>query len=130
MAENTGAQREIFITKDQQVAMAMKGDDDASIESKLTKGDIAPPSAVKNNDNISVLTGETRESKAKAYAAEESKKVASQYVGTISNLTSKLERTSNAMAELEAKLERALKALDSKNDQTNKTHNIVISIHL
>ena len=47
MAENIGAQREIFISKDQQVAMAMEGDDEASIESKLTKGDAAPPSAAK-----------------------------------------------------------------------------------
>ena len=86
----------------------------------MTKGDAAPPSAAKNSDNISVLTGETRESKAKAYAAEESKKVASQYVGTISNLTSKLEDTSNAMVELEAKLVRALSALNSKNEANDK----------
>ena len=73
----------------------------------------------RNSDNISVLTGETRESKAKAYAAEESKKGASQYVGTIANLNSKLEDTSNTMVELEAKLVRALNALNSKKLATN-----------
>lgn len=57
--------------------MAMDGNKDASVESKLTKGDAAPPPVAKPNEDILTLTGETRESKAKAYAAEESNKVAS-----------------------------------------------------
>ena len=39
--------------------------------------------------------GETRESKAKAYAAEESKKVTAQYIGTIQDLNSKLKKAIN-----------------------------------
>ena len=52
----------------------MDGDDIISINTRLTKGDAAPPPA-NNNDGCSTLTGNTRESKAKAYAAEEIKKV-------------------------------------------------------
>ena len=115
MEANLTADREVYISKDQQIAMAMDGNDDGSIESRLTKGDKAPPSAKKATDEISALTGETRESKAKAYAAEELKKVATQYVGTISNLTSKLEGSTNAVADLEARLAHALRQLKCNN---------------
>ena len=56
-----------------------------SVETQLTKGDAAPPAA-KPDEDISVLTGETRESKAKAYAAAESKKVAAAYSDTVATL--------------------------------------------
>ena len=68
------------------MAMALDGDTIASQESRLTKGDVAPPQA--DLSVVSALTGETRESKANAYAAEESKKVAAQYIGTIEDLNS------------------------------------------
>ena len=49
--------------------MAMDGNENASVESKLTKGDKAPTPSKKSTDDISALTGETREYKAKAYVA-------------------------------------------------------------
>ena len=48
------------------------------------KDDDAPPAA--KVDDLSTLTGETRESKAKAYGAAESKKIATQYMSTIDGL--------------------------------------------
>ena len=56
------------------------------LETQLTKGDKAPPPAKNADDKISVLTGETRESKAKSYAAAESKKVAAAYSDTVATL--------------------------------------------
>ena len=56
----------------------MDGDTLGTVESRLTKGNIAPHPA--NSVMVSALTEETRESKAKAYTAKESKKVAAQYV--------------------------------------------------
>ena len=54
--------------------MAIEGNNLNSVKTWLTKGYVAPLKANINPDDISVLTGETRESKAKAYAALESKK--------------------------------------------------------
>ena len=51
------------------------------------KGNEAPSTAgIETQDGISVLIGETRESKAKAYAAEESIKVSSRYISLIDNM--------------------------------------------
>ena len=71
--------KESYISEEHKQAMAMDGDDINSVNTRLTKGDAAPPPAAKD-DGWSTLTGDTRESKAKAYAAEETKKVSLQYV--------------------------------------------------
>ena len=73
--------------------MAQDGGTFLSEESRLTKGKIAPPQA--DLSVVSALTGETRESKVKAYAAEESKKLAAQYIGSIQDLNSKLKKAIN-----------------------------------
>ena len=52
------AQREQFISKDQQKALALDGYTVASEESRLTKGDVAPPQA--DLSVVSALTEETR----------------------------------------------------------------------
>ena len=74
--------KDVYISKAHQKALATDDDDtvNTSDTKTLTKGNEAPPSAnpdndvVNNKDELSTLTGETRESNAKAYAAEESKK--------------------------------------------------------
>ena len=111
------ATREIFISKDQQRALAQDGDTVFSVESRLTKGDVAPPQA--DNSIVSALTGETRESKAKAYAAEESKKIAAQYVGTISALNSKFKESDKKVETLQSDLATALKALAAATSKFN-----------
>ena len=65
--------------------MVIEGDDAESIDTGLTKGNVAPPAVdlSHSDDDMSNLTGNTRESNVKAYAAEKSKKVASQYIYTI-----------------------------------------------
>ena len=59
--------REIFIYKDQQRALAQDGDTVVSEELRLAKGDVAPRQA--DSSAVFALTGETRESKSKAYTA-------------------------------------------------------------
>ena len=78
------ASNDVFISESHQRALATDGDDINSVTTRLTKGDDAPPAA--KSDDLSTLTGETRESKAKAYAAAESKKIASQYISTIDGM--------------------------------------------
>ena len=92
--------------------MALEGDLEVSVDRRLTKGDMYPPAAPSpdNTDNLA-LTGETREPKAKAYAAEEGKKLAAPYVGTVSTLNSKLASNDNKLAAMEKKLELAMAAL-------------------
>ncbi len=71
------AMNKVFISEGQKAAMTVEGDDVATLDTKLTKGDQAPPAAKSvASDGLTDLTGNTRESKAKAYAAKESKKVA------------------------------------------------------
>ena len=57
------AEYDPFISKNQQLAMAVDTDD-ISVETRLTKGGATPPN---NSDDISEMTDSTRESKAKAY---------------------------------------------------------------
>ena len=52
--------------------MAMEGDDINSVNTRLTKNQA--PGKLTENDSMSEITGETRESKVKAYAARETKK--------------------------------------------------------
>ena len=113
------AEKDIIISKDNQSAMNIDGTDNFSLETHLSKGDGASPVALKNIDtsDVSALTGETRESKAKACAAVESRKVVVQYVGTIYNLKYKLYDNERKVLEIQMKLDQALKALESA---TNK----------
>ena len=72
--DNLNADKKVFISKEHQRAMAAEGDDEISEETRLTKGDRVPKPANDTDDSdLSTLTGETRESKAKAYAAEATK---------------------------------------------------------
>ena len=67
--------------------MATEEDDDIYIETRLTKEDKLPTAvAGADTEELSSLTGETRESKAKAYAAEETEVVAVQYIRTTKDL--------------------------------------------
>ena len=88
------AEREVFISKDYQLAMALN-DNIISVETRFTKGDAPPPPADNNKDHdlqkeksnssdeVSELTESTCESKANLYAAKAVKEVASQYADTI-----------------------------------------------
>lgn len=70
--------------------MVVEWDDNISVESRLTKGDSTPAAADDaTNSDVSTITRETRESKAKAYAAKVMKAVAAQYIGTIEELMTK-----------------------------------------
>ena len=70
--------------------MAAEGEEVELVDTRLTKNRALHPKVKaneeKDTDDVSCLTVETRESKAKAYAAVESKKIASQYITTISDI--------------------------------------------
>ena len=80
--------------------MTMEGNNLNYVETRLAKGDTALPKASIDTDTISVLTGEARESNARAYAALKSKRVAKQYVGIISTLNNKLEDNEQKVTDL------------------------------
>ena len=84
LVDTVTAEREIFISDTHRQAMAMEGDDINSVNTRLTKNQA--PGKLTENDSMSEITGETRESKAKAYAAHETKKVPLQYIDTIAQL--------------------------------------------
>ena len=58
---------EVFISKDHQRALATKDDDTISVDKTITGKDNEPPPA---NDDVSDITGETRESKVKTALAK------------------------------------------------------------
>ena len=91
--------------------MVVDGDNEASVEISLMKGDAASSTTASPSEDVLVLTGKTGEFKIKAYAAAESKKVASQYVRTIANLNDKLEDNSKTISDLQRKLEALIKVL-------------------
>ena len=66
------AVKDVYIFEGHKLDMATEGDDVDSVDTRLTKGNIVPPKAMR--DDLSRMTGNTRGSKAKYYAAEESKK--------------------------------------------------------
>ena len=74
-------------------------DDDISEETRLTKGDRAPPPLP--DEEMSEITGCTRESKAKRYANEAVKEVASQYTNTIANMNTNISEKDDKIAELQ-----------------------------
>ena len=98
----------------------------SNLENILTKGDGTPPTAPKNTDtsDVSALTGETRESQAKAYVEVESKKVVAQYAGNISNLQGKLDDNEGKVLEIQTKLDQALKTLESATNNVFLRKNI------
>ena len=71
LIDTVTAVKDIYISERHKLAIATEGDDIDSVDNKLTKGSIAPLKAMK--DDLSKMTGNTKESKAKAHAAEESK---------------------------------------------------------
>ena len=70
------ATKDVFIFESHQKALSIEGNDVQYVNIRLAKDDDAPPIVPSKFDDLSTLTGETRESKAKGYAAAESKKVA------------------------------------------------------
>ena len=100
MEAEANAETEVFISKDQQIAMALQ-DEDISVETRLTKGDAAPPPARQLDDDLSEMTGSTRESKAKAYADKAVKEVAQQYSSTITNMQGDIGEKDEKIAQLE-----------------------------
>ena len=83
MESEAQAEYEPFLSKDQQMVMALPNDK-ISVETRLTKGDAAPPPA--HTDDVFEMTGSNRESKAKTYANKAVKEVAAQYSSTITNM--------------------------------------------
>ena len=77
LEENITVEREISLSKDQQTVIVIDGGNEAYVETRITKGDVAPATTDTASEDISVLTGDTRESKAKAHTAAESKKLTS-----------------------------------------------------
>jgi hypothetical protein len=96
------AEKDSFISKDQEAVLAL-ADDDVSIETRVTKGDAAPNSY---KDDVSEMTGSTRESKAQAYADKAVKAVAVQYTDTICNMQNDLGSKDDKIAQLELMLKK------------------------
>ena len=110
--ETLNVNKYIYISKEHQQVMETEGDDDLLLESRLIKGDQTPAAAVDKDDtDVSTLTGDTRGSKAKTYAAESTKAVVAQYIGTIEELNSKQKADDNKFAAIEQQLEAAMNAL-------------------
>ena len=113
LIDTVTAERDIYISEGHKLAMAVEGDDVNSVDTRLTKGNEPPPKAFSpDEDSIdaSTLTGETRESKAKAYAAEATKTVSLQYVDTINKLNGQHE---NTVSDLQKQLDAALSRLQT-----------------
>ena len=70
LVDTITAEKEVFISEAQQLAMETKSDDLASVDTRLIKDNVKPYKA-KKKDDMATLIGYTRESNDKAYAAEE-----------------------------------------------------------
>ena len=117
MEMEINAEPQGFISKDHQRAMAMDTDD-VSIETRLTKGNAAPPPAINDadNDEMSALSNSTRESKAQRYADSAVKDVVREYSGTILNMTSDLGAKDDEIAKLQAMLHNLRNETDKDNE--------------
>ena len=105
-----------YISKDHQKVMVVDGDDDISVESRLAKGDFTPVAADDANESyMSALTEETRDSKAKAYAADATKAVAAQYIGIIEETKTKWKTADNKFVATGKMLEETMKGLSTAN---------------
>ena len=109
------AEVEIFVSKDQQKAMAID-EDDVSDETRLTKNDKTPESI---NGDISEMTGSTRESKAQRYADKAVKDVAVQYTNTISNMQNDIAGKDDKIADLLRQLN-AMKSIATTIDPASR----------
>lgn len=125
LVDTVTAEKETFISESHKLAMAMEGDDIDSVNTRLTKNYEAPAKITETED-ISVLTGETRESKAKAYAAAETKKVSLQYVETIDNINGQHQEE---MVSIEAKLAAVMLELEQAKKGLNKQINNEVIIN-
>ena len=113
LMDTVTAEREIFISDTHKQAMAMEGDDINSVDTRLTKNQA--PVKLNESDSLSEITGETRESKAKAYAVQETKKVSLQYIDTIAQLNGNHQ---NEMGEMQEKLAAIMRELElAKKDK-------------
>jgi len=88
LVDTMTATKEVFILESHQKGFATEGDDVSTGVTQLTKDIDAPPPPA-SFDDISILTGNTTESKAVEYAAKETKNVASQYINTIHDINGK-----------------------------------------
>ena len=102
MEDHANAEIQIFISKDQQIALAMDTDD-VSVETRLTKGDAAPPPVP--TDDVSDMARSTRESKAQRYANAQVKEVASQYSTQITSMRTYIHDKDDKIAQLELRLQ-------------------------
>ena len=126
MEAEVNAEPTAFISKDHQRAMALDTDE-VSVETRLTKGDAAPPPAIhiaENDEDQSALSGSTRESKAKRYADAAVKEVAAEYSGTIINMSNDLGQKDDKIAELE----RLLNSMQQNNQQDEQESNTAMDI--
>ena len=122
MENEANAEIEVYISKDHQRALTLDDDSFVSEETRLTKGDAAPPAA--KSDELSDMTGSTRESKAKAYADSAVKEVAAQYTSTISNMNSDLGLKDDRIEQLELLLKQMQKSSCSQLTETSAHDNI------
>ena len=109
------AEKDTFISKEQEAALALE-EDNISIETRLTKNDASPNLL---NDEVSEMTGSTRESKAQAYADKAVKAVAAQYSDTICNMQTDIGAKDNKIAQLELmlkKLKNGSSSIGSEDD--------------
>ena len=126
MEAEVNAEPTVFISKDHQRAMALDTDE-VSVETRLTKGNAAPPPAIhiaENDEDHSALSGSTRESKAKRYADAAVKEVAAEYSGTIINMSNDLGERDDRIAELE----RLLNAMQQNNQQNEQESTTAMDI--
>ena len=126
MEAEVNAEPTVFISKDHQRAMALDTDE-VSVETRLTKGNAAPPPAIhiaENDEDHSALSGSTRESKAKRYADAAVKEVAAEYSGTIINMSNDLGQRDDRIAELE----RLLNAMQQNNQQNEQESTTAMDI--
>ena len=100
MEDQANAEVAVFISKDHQRALTLDDDSIISEETRLTKGDQAPPAV----DEMSEMTGSTRESKAKRYADSAVKDVAAQYSTTIATMNEDIGVKDDRIEQLELML--------------------------
>ena len=77
--------------------MATEEDNDISIESTYQR-EVPRAAAGADTEELSALTGEVRDSKAKPYAAKVTKVGATQYIGTITDFQGELKSNDEKLA--------------------------------
>ena len=100
-------------------------DNKMSLETRLTKIDKTPETAVQ--EDVSILTRSTRESKAKVYTLEAVKNVTRHYNGTIEVLYEKVSNNHAEIVEMKRNLDEAMKAIQIAGHQSSSTEEVVRS---